>query len=56
MGSLLFLTILSLRATLSHPGSLRKPHYIIAETVSQVLTSVTVESVVAAFGIFGAAY
>jgi hypothetical protein len=55
MGSLLFLTILSLRATLSHPGSLRKPHHIIAETVSQVLTSVTVESVVAAFGIFGAA-
>jgi hypothetical protein len=50
--------ILSLHATLGHPGGLKKPHHIIAETVSQVLTSpdkIGIESVVAAFGIFGAA-
>jgi hypothetical protein len=34
MGSLLFLTTLSLHATPGHPGGFKKPHYIIAETVS----------------------
>jgi hypothetical protein len=36
IGSLLFLTILSLHATPGHPGGLKKPHHIIAESVPQV--------------------
>jgi|AGTN01.2.fsa_nt_gi hypothetical protein len=55
IGSLLFLILLSLHATSSHPDRSRKPHHIVAKTVPVVLTSAPLKAFSSASAINGAA-